>query len=196
MRFLKGVISMRNVGTFHYFEEYRFLFLRYLEVAERLLKLYEELNDVQSYLGIMDEVESFETEKKIYSKTNLSIKIGTILLRFGRGLHEFSLSDIEDCLVQIETEIKVLLVENDYTWESLYQSTIRLWSDESAIWWENDETHRLLFSSDNSVANERIRYYITLLERWDDLPLKPICLEEAFWLHHDGLVHLIPFSRN
>lgn len=185
---------MRTDSTFLGFERYRFWFLRYLDVADRLLRLHDNVNYIQSYLSMTKEGRRFESEEAILRQQNVSIEVGMILLRFGGGLSHFSLSGIKRCLRQIEAEIEILSAESDFCWENLYQSVVQVYSTDDGVWADSDEAHRLLFTAENKAASERIRYYNTILTRWDSLPPKPAALEDVFRLHYDGLVHLIPFN--
>ena len=189
------VLDMKG-ETVDILEEYRFVFLDYLENAKKLLFFEDEAKKISAMQRIWNYGRILEQTDEAALQRKQALDAERTLSH----LYELDCSEdgFERAKCQFDAEFIVLKKQEQSLWDRLlsvveqiyaenkYESTYQIWFDDEA-----EMQHALL--TKDSEAYDRICFYQKRLRRFDEGPELPNALEITFTLNHGSLIRAVPF---
>lgn len=183
---IKGVNKEKSVFE----EEYRFIFLHYLDVAEKTLKLRDEISHVKHMRRILKYGRNDVRSGSRLSQKNEAIRSGkNLYCNYGM---QFTTDGFEHSVRCFYADLNSTRVQERFLWQQLKEATMKAFGHE-AIWpYESNGRNHALMINDNHISLIRIQYYKASLGLFNKRPDPPILLEQEFNSYYAGLVHLAP----
>ena len=181
------------------FEEYRFTFIRYLEVAEKLLGLKKEVESIANMQCIRETGRALEPPETIDLQKKQALEAERVLSR----LYDLDRSEsgFDRAKKQFDADVLILSKHEKLLWNELtfivsangFVNSRYAYGKRNLAWVERsaEKHHALLI--DDDCADERVRYYLKRLREFDKQPMPPVELEIAFRLSYGHLIDAIPF---
>ena len=162
-------------------EEYRFVFLRYLEIAKDLIALENEFEYIVALKRFIANGWIFKDP----AEEPKAIEAGKVLLyRYGA---EYSPIAFENAIAQFEAELSVSRAQEKILWQTLVQTVDKIdpvqdypgYEILGRIWYDDaDNQHNLIIR--DSASLDRINIYKSVLSEYSLIPLLPYSQEVTF----------------
>ena len=170
-------------------EEYRFVFLRYLEIARELFCLEKE----SKYVAVLKQflANGWSFDRPIDEVQTVT---ASGILRYKYDA-EYSQVGFEKAIKQFEADLSLAKAQEEYIWQNLTEVVDRIdlardyagYDISGKIWYsDSSEEQRHLIVGD-IVSPDRIRCYEKELSNFSQKPLLPYTQEVTFKYYQNGL---------
>ena len=175
-------------------ERYRFIFLRYLEVAKTLIELKKEAERVLIMQEVLTLGWSFDTPALDYIEDQ-AVKAGNAL--YNRYDLIYSQEGFERAINQFHADLSVTEEQEESLWQALVKAVNQVDPQAAGSNYGrcvDAETHRAHIISAAPLALERIEHYQKELRNLSKPPAPPYVQETIFCSHYGRLADIAPFS--
>ena len=174
-------------------EEYRFTFLHYLDVAEKVLNLRNKIGHVKNMRRIMKYGKNDPRSGSRAFQKQEAIRTGRVLhCQYGM---EYTNDGFNSSVGMFYADLGVTKKQEEFLWHLVQETVSAVWSPEhgeSKWFYEKPGRNHALMVNDKNLSPIRIQYYKASLGRLEHKPSLPAQLEQEFSVYYAGLTHLAP----
>ena len=176
--------SIKSKGAECNSEEYRFWFLLYLDVAEKLIELRTSLEYVKRMQKLFESGRTFDDSE---NQTAEWVE-GFLYEHYGM---EWSRSGFYEAVGRLQADLHVTESLEDVLWRKTYESCQKIWQEAA---WFNTAVQTRISLSENRDALRRIQCYRKALREVSEALKSPMELETKFRSVHGELLRLVPIE--